>query len=595
MQPVLKRMMPYRKRIVIGQSFKFTEVILELIVPLLIAQMVDQGILGSQPNLIIKYTVFSLVLAVCGMLCALVCQYNASLASQGYGTDLRNDLYSHVMFLSEVEINRIGAASLTTRINSDIQVLQHAMAMLIRLIPRTPFICIGSIVMVFTINPKFTILFIIAVLIFVLILYLIIKAILPLINRSQQLTDRLTGRLLELLEGIRVIRAVSHSKEKAKQYHWTNEDLEKTIKRIGRLSSLMNPLTMLALNFIAISLLWFSAGEIRIGNLEAGQIIAMINYLTMLLTALAVLSNLVLLSSRSYASALRVSEILQIEKRVEDPHTITDYLIETDKERKPKRHNTISFNQVNFAYPNSGKLLFSDLTFDLPFNNSLGIIGSTGSGKSSLAYLIEKRYSIESGTIKLFECNIDSYSESELLDLVQIVPQSSFLFSGTLRDSLTAGVAQISDTEIWHALKIAQAKDFVAQDTQGLLQKVERGGVNFSGGQKQRLCIARALLRKPRILIFDDSSSALDLATDAALQKALRTDTLYEDTSIITISQRIATVSKSDLILLLDNGLISGFGSHQELLASNKLYQEIYRSQTETTPAEIEYLARRKP
>ncbi|NLM19103.1 MAG: ABC transporter ATP-binding protein [Clostridiaceae bacterium] len=602
-QPVLNKIKPYGKRIAVGQSFKFTEVILELIVPLLIARMVDRGITGGNSKLIIQYTVLSLGLAVCGMLCAYVCQYNASVASQSYGTDLRNDLYSHILGLAEKDIHKFGTASLTSRITSDIQTLQQALAMLIRLVPRTPFICIGSLIMVTLINVKFLLIFLLAVLIFVLILFVITKSILPLINRSQRLTDRLIGRLLELLEGIRVIRAVSRSEEKAKQYHWTNEDSAKIMQRIGRLSALLNPLTMLALNLIAVFLLWISAGEIRLGNLHSGEVIALINYLTMLLTALTVLSNLVLLYTRSYASALRVGEIFMTEKRIRNPAGDETAGISRENLLNPKQqingkfaeavdHNLsntkksgssclISFKQVDFAYPNSSILLFDNLSFALPQDKSLGIIGPTGSGKSSLVFLLERRYPIQAGKIELFDRDINLYSEVELLNLIQIVPQSSSLFSGTLRDSLTVGTSGISDDEIWHALTLAQAKDFVEKDKQGLEQRVERGGGNYSGGQRQRLCIARALLRKPAVLIFDDSSSALDLTTDAALQKALRNDPMFEKLNLITISQRVATVSRSDLILLMNNGEIAGFGTDRKLLAENELYQEIYRSQTE--------------
>lgn len=577
MQPVLRRISPYRKRIILGQTFKFAEVILELIVPLLIARMIDQGIANSDHTLIIRYTIFSLILAISGMLFAFVCQYNASIASQAYGTDLRNDLYAHILKLSESDVKQFGTASLTTRITSDIQVLQHALAMLIRLIPRTPFICIGSIIMVLTINTKFVVLFLLAIVIFILIIFFLIKSILPLINKSQQLTDRLTGRMLELLNGIRVIRAISRSEEKAKQYQWTNEDLEKILRRIGKLSSLLNPLTMLALNLIAVIVLWLSAGEIRLGNLYYGEIIALINYLTMLLTALIVLSNLVLLYARAYASALRVSEVFEIKNRVGQA-TIEKVTTEADV--------FINFKQINFSYPNSSKLLFNNLSFTVPINKSLGIIGPTGSGKSSLAYLIEKRYPVQAGLIELFGRNIDSYSESELLDTVQLVSQKSSLFSGTLKESLTAGLIGVTDEEIWQILHLAQAENFVAKNKRGLLQSVERGGNNFSGGQKQRLCIARALLRKPKVLILDDSSSALDLATDSALQKALTTSSVFAGLHLITISQRITAVRRSDLILLLDNGEVSGFGTDKKLLKENPLYQEIYKSQIDTTGSE---------
>lgn len=588
MQLVLDRIKPYRQRMILGQSFKFLEVILELIVPLLIAKLVDQGIATSNKNIIIKYTILSLILAVSGMLSAFVCQYQASIVSQSYGTSLRNDLFQHILELSEENVNQFGRASLTTRITSDIQVLQQALAMLVRLVPRTPFICIGSIIMVAFINPRFIILFLIAVLIFTIILFLLTSIIVPLVKKAQEHTDRLANRMLELLSGIRVIRAVERSDEKEKQYHWTNEDLSKLLVKIGRYSSLLNPLTMLALNLIGVVLIWFAGGQVSIGNLQGGDIIALLNYLTMLLIALTVLSNLVLLYSRAYASALRVNEVLASKTRMLDKKDLSNYQLAS----KEKPSETIlEFCQVDFSYPHSSKLLFQDLSFALPKGKSLSIIGPTGSGKSTLAYLLERRFTLKGGKITIFGKNINEFSEAELLDTVQIVPQTSSLFSGTLRESLTLGLKNVSDVDIWEALSLAQAKDFVSSNHLGLKQRIERGGKNFSGGQRQRLCIARALLHQAKIYIFDDSFSALDLATNAALQKAIKESEQLQDTTFIIISQRISTVRRSDLILLVDNGEKAGLGSHQELLATNLLYQEIYESQTEVRDSELDFLS----
>ncbi len=574
MQPIFFRLKKYKARIFTGQFFKFTEVILELLVPLLITRMVEQGLATQNSGLIIRYSLLCLLLAVSGMLSAFICQYQASIASQSFGTVLRNDLFTHILRLREEDMSKIGTASFMTRMTSDIQVLQQGLAMLIRLVPRTPFICIGSIIMVAIINPKFIPLFLLAVFIFAMILFVITKWMLPLIQESQKSTDKLTSRLLELLTGIRVIRAVVRVEEKGKQYEQHNQDIIVLMKRIGKISSLLNPLTLLALNMISIWLLWLAGGQIRVGALDSADIIALVNYLTMLLIALTVIANLVLLYTRVYASALRVSEVLELEQRQLIP---VDNMINEQKDNKSD--DRIRFENVSFAFPNSSNYLFENFSFSLPVGKSLGIIGPTGSGKSTLSYLLERRYDAQVGEIEINGRSIKDYSEEELLRTIHVIPQSAFLFSGTLRESLSMN-KEVSDEEIWEALAIAQAKDFVEKNTKGLDQMVLRGGSNFSGGQKQRLCIARALLHQAEIIVFDDAASALDLATDAALQKALQQNEKFKQTCFVTISQRIATVRRSDLILLINNGKKEGFGSHAELLSENPLYQEIYQSQT---------------
>lgn len=574
MQPIFFRLKKYKARIFTGQFFKFTEVILELLVPLLITRMIEQGLATQNSGLIIRYSLLCLLLAVSGMLSAFICQYQASIASQSFGTVLRNDLFTHILRLREEDMSKIGTASFMTRMTSDIQVLQQGLAMLIRLVPRTPFICIGSIIMVAIINPKFIPLFLLAVFIFAMILFVITKWMLPLIQESQKSTDKLTSRLLELLTGIRVIRAVVRAEEKGKQYEQHNQDIIVLMKRIGKISSLLNPLTLLALNMISIWLLWLAGGQIRVGALDSADIIALVNYLTMLLIALTVIANLVLLYTRVYASALRVSEVLELEQRQLIP---VDNMINEQKDNKSD--DRIRFENVSFAFPNSSNYLFENFSFSLPVGKSLGIIGPTGSGKSTLSYLLERRYDAQVGEIEINGRSIKDYSEEELLRTIHVIPQSAFLFSGTLRESLSMN-KEVSDEEIWEALAIAQAKDFVEKNTKGLDQMVLRGGSNFSGGQKQRLCIARALLHQAEIIVFDDAASALDLATDAALQKALQQNEKFKQTCFVTISQRIATVRRSDLILLINNGKKEGFGSHAELLSENPLYQEIYQSQT---------------
>ena len=579
MRAVLKKLRPYRKRIILGQSFKFFEVILELTVPMLLAHMVDRGIASADRGLILKYILICLTLAVSGMLAAFICQYQASVASQSYGTELRNALFQKILNLPAETAAEFGSASLQTRLTTDIQILQQGLAMLIRLLPRTPFICIGAIFMVARLAPSFVWLFFLAVLIFSAILFILIKTLLPLIQASQEATDRLTGRLLELLSGIKVIRALVKSQTKANQYHEANQEIVFLMKKIGRYSALLNPLTQLVLNLIGLAILWLSFSEIRLGRLAGGELIALINYLAMLLVALLVISNLVLLYSNVIAAGIRVSRVLTATDRKdrEEAKLVKAH----DPASLRSATNSLEVKSLDFSYPGSASYLFKDLSFSLPIGKSLSIIGPTGSGKSTLSFLFEGRYEPRAGQILLFGQDIRSYPEDQLLDLVHLVPQSAFLFSGSLRQSLSLGLDGVTDREIWRALDLAQAQGFIANNAEGLDQRVDRGGQNFSGGQKQRLAIARAILRKPKILIFDDCTGALDAKTSADLYKALGEAPELQDTCLIMVSQRIATARRADLILLLDDGLKKGLGSHSQLLADNPLYQEIYRSQTD--------------
>lgn len=579
MRAVLTRLKPYRKRIILGQSFKFFEVILELTVPMLLAQMVDRGIASSDRGLILKYILMCLTLAVSGMLAAFICQYQASVASQSYGTELRNELFQKILNLPADTAAAFGPASLQTRLTTDIQILQQGLAMLIRLLPRTPFICIGSIFMVAKLAPRFVWLFLLAVLVFSAILFILIRTLLPLIQASQKATDRLTVRLLELLSGIKVVRALVKSQVKAGQYQEANQEIVSLMKKIGRYSALLNPLTQLVLNFIGLAILWRSFSEIRIGRLAGGELIALINYLAMLLVALLVISNLVLLYSNVIAAGIRVSRVLTSTDR-QDREAARQVKIHSPTILK-QAANSLEVKSLDFTYPASGSYLFKNLSFSLPRGQSLSIIGPTGSGKSTLAFLLEGCYDRQAGQILLFGQDIRSYPESQLLDLVQLVPQTAFLFSGSLRQSLSLGLKGVTDQEIWRALDLAQAQAFISSKAEGLDQRVDRGGQNFSGGQKQRLAIARAILRKPKILIFDDCTGALDAKTSADLYQTLDEAPELQETCLIMVSQRIATARRADLILLLDNGSMMGLGSHSQLLAENSLYQEIYRSQTD--------------
>lgn len=573
MKNVLQPLKDYKKQLAVGPTFKFIEAILELIVPLLIAKMVDLGVESGDKSIIFRYGGLSLLLAVTGMGCAYICQYNAAIASQGYGTRLRNDLYRKILLLREQDVAKIGVSSLTTRMTSDIQVLQQAVAMLIRLVVRAPFLSIGSLIMVFSINAKLALIFVAVLLLFVLFLWLIMRRLLPMYSQVQQKTDKSVSRILELLNGVRVIRALARDEEKAEQFETTNEELERMIDRVGRTAAIMNPATWLLLNFAAVGVLWLGAYEFRFHGLGAGELIAMINYLGMMLTALSVVANLVILYTRAYACAIRVQKVFDLpSRRVEAEEDPVGKAFSPDPDAP-----IIAFDNVTFTYPGNREPLFENMSFTLPRGKTLGIIGPTGSGKSTLAALLTGRYPLDAGSIRLYGKDIRDMSERELLSTVFHVLQKSRLFKGTVRSNLKLAKPDADETEMYAAIDDAQASEFI----QDLDREVERDGANFSGGQKQRLCIARALLTPAKILIFDDSSSALDYATDARLYQALTTRERYRDRVLVTISQRVETVRRSDLLLLMDNGAIAGFGTHDELLADVPLYQEIYRSQAQ--------------
>ena len=588
LRKILTFLKPYRKHLVVGPAFKLAEAILELLIPLMIAHMIDAGIAQKDHKLIWTYGLLTLLMAVAGLAFASVCQYAASLASQGFGTDLRTALFRHINHLALSHLDRIGASSLVNRLTNDVNLLQQAVAMLIRLVVRAPFLSIGGIVMAMMIDVRLSLIMLITLPLFVLIVYLIMSRTIPLYRRIQTRVDHLMRQVLENLTGIRIIRAFARRKEEKKKFDHLNHDIADLQVRVGRISNLLNPATTLILNTAIAAILWFGAFQINAGTLTQGQLIALTNYIGQILVALVVVANLVILYTRAYASASRVGEVLEMQPSEQLLHASQDNALPSVNALRSMSEQTdmydlnasdwLRFEQVQFQYPNASEPLFDALDFSTGQGRMLGLIGPTGAGKSTLAWLTLKIWPLQSGRIYAYGKQLHLLSPEEIRKMVTIVPQKSVLFSGTLLDNLRLGYDTATEEKIWEALEAAQAAEFVGQLKDGLLSRVNRGGSNFSGGQRQRLAIARALIANPQILILDDSTSALDYATEAALYHSLMRFAGGK-LKLMVISQRIASIQRADHILVLEDGDLVAAGSHLSLMETSTLYQEIWESQ----------------
>ena len=560
----------YRKQIILGPVFKFFEAVVELILPLLMASLIDNGLKMNDRGMIIKMGVWMIAMSVIGLVCAIICQYYASVASQGFGTELRNQLIKKINSFSHSELNHFGTDTLITRMTNDINQLQLALAMVIRLLIRAPFLSIGSVAMAFVIDWEVGLFFLALLPIFSVILYFIIKKTIPLYQKVQEKLDRLNATVSQNLSGVRVIRAFSRTATEIDTFNNDTDDLAKNYLRVSNISALLSPATTLIMNVGIICLLTVGGIKVNIGNLQQGQVLALINYMNQMLLALIVVSNLVVIFTRAEASGNRIKEVLATENTIVDS---AEPLI-------PDFHsqNMIQFDHVDFRYTPDSGLALQDITFQLKRKTVLGIIGPTGSGKTTLTQLIPRFYDVSAGAISFDEVDVRSWYLDSLRHQISQVPQTSVLFTGTIRENLQWGKQEASDEECWEALRIAQAEDFVRQLPKGLDTKVMENGKNFSGGQKQRLTIARALIAKPELLILDDSLSALDYQTDLNLRKALQTSL---DSTVIIISQRIRSIQEAHTILVMDQGKIVAQGTHEDLLAHSAEYREIVASQEE--------------
>lgn len=560
----------YRKEITLGPFFKFLEAVFELILPLFMARLVDEGIALHDQKKVIEMALSMLGLSIIGLICALICQYYASIASQGFGTVLRNRLMEKINRFSHNELNHFGTDTLITRMTNDINQMQNALAMLIRLVVRAPFLSIGSVIMAFYIDWQMGIIFLVLLPIFCLVLFLIIHYSVPLYKKIQQKLDQLNQLVTQNLSGVRVIRAFARTKTETAHFTEETEEISRLNQKVANISALLSPSTTLIMNAGVVALLYFGGFKVNLGHLEQGQILALINYMNQMLLALIVVSNLVILFTRAAASANRINEVFATDPSLIDTGTIHQVI-----EHAP----LVVFDHVDFRYTKKSGLALQDISFTLEKNKILGITGATGSGKSTLINLIPRFYDPFAGAIHFAGSNVKDWALDDLRSAIALVPQTAVLFSGTIRENLQWGKQDASDAECWAALATAQASEFVEHLPNGLDTPILENGKNFSGGQRQRLTIARALIRKPKLLILDDSLSALDYQTDLELRQALKQEL---DCGVIIISQRLRSIQSAETILLMDNGKISAQGSHEELLNTSELYQELVASQAES-------------
>lgn len=556
-----KYIKPYRKQAITGFLFKMIEAFFELLVPLVVAQIIDLGISQKDTQYIWKMGILLFILTIVGYGCALVCQYFASYTSQSFGTLLRNDMYEAINRYDYEDIDKIGTPSLITRMTNDVVQLQLAVAMAIRLVSRSPFIIIGSLIMAFRINVQMALIFIITAPLLALCIYLVISKSMPMYLKIQKQLDKVSLVCRENLTGMRVIRAFSRQKEEKRRFEEMTEKQRSMQIDVGKLSALLNPITNIIVNLAIIVILYVGGIRINVGSLTQGEVVALINYMNQILLSMFVFANVIVIFNKASASYKRVDEVLSI-----TPHIMKE-------ESRKTNEKFLAFDHVSFSY--QGNIALKDVSFDVDEKQTIGIIGGTGSGKTTLIHLIPRFYDSDQGDIYIKGQPIKGYNLKDLREMIGIVPQKAVLFKGTLRENMQWGKKDATDEEIWKALELAQASSFVEKLEDGLNTMIVQDGKNLSGGQRQRLTIARALVKNPEILILDDSASALDFATDAALRKSLRTI----DSTVFIVSQRISSIMHADKIIVLSHGEIVGIGNHQYLLDHCDIYQEIAHSQ----------------
>ena len=563
MKRLLPYLKPFKKQCIIGPLCKWLEALLELILPTVMAFMINQGVMEHDQNIVLRYGLFMICMVLIGFVFSLTCQYNAAVASQGFGTNMRNLLYEWIMAFSYEDLDRFSHSSLLVRIGNDVNQLQQAVAMLIRLVVRAPFIVIGAIIMAMILDMHLALILLACVPLIALVLYVFIKVTTPLYQIYQQKLDVFIRILEQNLSGVRVIRAFLAQRYETQKLDEAGSDLQTQMMQVSRISALLNPLTALIINGAIVVLLWNGIIALPDG-IDAGTLIAFINYATQILLALVVVSNLIVIFTKAAASAKRINEILDVVPMMKQGSETT-----TSDDQ-----NALVFSHLYFTYPNTKKTTLEDINITIRANETIGIIGGTGSGKSTLASLCMHFYDCEN--LQLFGRPVHAYHKDALAKLITLIPQTNELYSGTLKDNLLFGNPDANDEALWKALREAQAADFVQANNEGLQMHIDAGGKNLSGGQRQRICIARGLLRNSRIMIFDDSFSALDYQTDANLRRQLAK---RNDMTKIIISQRVATIRHADRILVLDQGRVVGFDTHEILYDQCSVYREICLSQ----------------
>ena len=576
----------FRRYMVIGPACKLIEVIFDLLTPLVIAQMIDKGIGSHDVSAVIHYGMLLAAMAVIGISFTLVCQKMAALTSQGMGTDIRGALYEHINKLSYAELDRFGTPSLITRITNDVNQVQLAVALGVRMLIRWPFLAVGSMCAALAIDLKLGIIFLICTPAIGLVFWVVMARCIPYYKQLQAKLDRIALICREGLSGARVVRAFVREDHERERFAQAADDQANTAIAVGKLSSILNPVTFLVMNLGVCAILWVGGIQVSVGELTQGQVMAFVNYMTQTLTSIVYVANLVVVFTKASASASRINEVLNCEPCITDEGNQSVVL------PKPSELAggavpvpALSLSHASFSFGAGAANAVNDVTLELPLGKTLGIIGGTGSGKSTLVSLIPRLYDASTGSVSVMGADVRTWPLDQLRHVVATVPQRASLVSGTIRSNLTWRDESATDEELWAALDMAQASEFVRNKPQGLDAPVEAGGKNFSGGQRQRLTIARALVGSPQVLIMDDSASALDFKTDAALRHAIRERSVRGAVegglplTTVIVSQRVSTVRDADMICVLDHGSVAGLGTHDELYTTCQLYREICQSQ----------------
>lgn len=576
----------FRRYMVIGPACKLIEVIFDLLTPLVIAQMIDKGIGARDVNAVIHYGMVLGAMAVIGISFTLVCQKMAALTSQGMGTDIRGALYQHINKLSYAELDRFGTPSLITRITNDVNQVQLAVALGVRMLIRWPFLAVGSMCAALAIDLKLGIIFLICTPAIGLVFWFVMARCIPYYKQLQAKLDRIALICREGLSGARVVRAFVREDHERERFAQAADDQANTAIAVGKLSSILNPVTFLVMNLGVCAILWVGGIQVNVGELTQGQVMAFVNYMTQTLTSIVYVANLVVVFTKASASASRINEVLNCEPSITDEDNEPVVLPEpSELAGGAVPVPALSLSHASFSFGAGAANAVSDVTLELPLGKTLGIIGGTGSGKSTLVSLIPRLYDASAGSVSVMGADVRAWPLDQLRHVVATVPQRASLVSGTIRSNLTWRDEAATDEELWAALDMAQASEFVHNKPQGLDAPVEAGGKNFSGGQRQRLTIARALVGSPQVLIMDDSASALDFKTDAALRHAIRERSMRGAAegglplTTVIVSQRVSTVRDADMICVLDHGSVASLGTHDELYATCQLYREICQSQ----------------
>ena len=578
MKRLLSYMCAYKKESILGPLFKMLEASFELFVPLVVASMVDVGIANRSVSYVVRMGGLLLLLAAIGLTCSLTAQYFAAKAATGTATALRNNLFSHIGTLSYTEIDTIGTSTLITRMTSDINQVQNGINMTLRLLLRSPFVVFGAMIMAFTVDAHTAMVFAVTIPVLCVVVFGIMLISMPLYQSVQKQLDKVLLTTRENLMGVRVIRAFNRQANEREKFEEENGSLVKLQVFVGKISALLNPVTYVIINIATVAVIWVGAKRVDVGMISQGKVIALVNYMSQILVELIKMANLIILISKAVACMRRVDSVFAIESSIEEKtHENKTQDVKEKKQEISAETAKVEFDHVDFTYAGAKSDSLTDISFKAMKGQTIGVIGGTGSGKSTLVNLIPRFYDVREGKVLIDGEDVRDLPLTELRHTIGVVPQRAVLFKGTLRDNMRWGKEDATDEEIWHALDVAQARDFIEAKGEGLDLVIDQGGHNLSGGQRQRLTIARALVRDPQILIMDDSASALDFATDARLRRAIRENT--KDMTVFIVSQRATTIRNADTILVLDDGKLAGMGSHKQLLKECDVYREICLSQ----------------